>query len=66
MALLLVLLCSNIENDFLKILGIKVDDGNAHDEGVPINDLRQGGLAVLDSDLTGVRQKEDISKRHTE
>ena len=58
--LALLLLLSNLEKDSLKILGIKLDDGDALDDGVPINDLRQGGLVVIDSDLTGVQQDEGV------
>ena len=53
MALLFELLWRNLENDSLNILGIKLDDGETLDKGVPAVEwnTKLEGLIVLGSDL---------------
>ena len=53
LALLFELLWRNLENDSLIILGIKLDDGETLDKGVPAVEwnTKLEGLIVLGSDL---------------
>eukprot|EP00091_Calanus_sinicus_P001788 TRINITY_DN11818_c0_g1_i1.p2 TRINITY_DN11818_c0_g1~~TRINITY_DN11818_c0_g1_i1.p2 ORF type:complete len:122 (-),score=27.96 TRINITY_DN11818_c0_g1_i1:316-681(-) len=53
LALLFEVLLINLENDSLNIFGIKLDDGETLDKGVPTDerDIKQEELMVLGSDL---------------